>query len=176
MQIRQFLFFFLSLVLVSPVFSEEVPSLPDAESLPTPIFVLAPQMQADFLPSPFPRTEIAWDSESAKKLIIDSKEGLILFLSGKLTDANLYLADFKLPTDRGKFQFHLPLTTSSGSFLFMLHQLDAKCNSKHAGKAIVKCKLHAKGLDIAAGELLEEIIMVMLHFSNLLKNAPVFCV
>lgn len=115
----------LSLVLLfaccfSYLFADEIELDREEEAAPSPIYVLAPQMQADWVPSPFPRKNIYWNPESAKKLIIDAKEGLILFLSGKLKNADLYLADFKLPVDNGKFQFHLPLTKESGSFLFTL--------------------------------------------------------
>lgn len=97
-----------------PAFCEE------HEETQTPIYVLAPEIQSDFLPTPFPKKDISWDFKSGRNLIIDKKEGLILFISGRLKNSNLYLSDFKLPTDHQNFQFYLSLTTDSGSFLFTL--------------------------------------------------------
>jgi len=103
-----------------PLFANDSDASIELQTAASPAYAQASQMQADFEPSPFSRKNIEWDQKSAKKLLIDAKEGLILFLSGQLTDAKLYLEDKQLPVDNGKFQTHLQLKKDSGSFLFTL--------------------------------------------------------
>ncbi len=118
--LKSFALYFICAVFAINGYADELELDAEAEAVPSPIYVLAPQMQADLIPSPFSRKNIYWNPDSAKKLIIDAKEGLILFLSGKLKNADLYLADYKIPIENGKFQLNLPLTRDSGNFLFTL--------------------------------------------------------